>query len=233
MVTKLSMVIPIRKGSTRTLNKNTRAFTPDGKSLTQIKIEELEKVKYADEIVVTTNCDEIENQINKVKKTNKIKVVRRPQELCLDTTLVKDIINYMPTICCGEHILWLHVTSPFVKAEDYDGAIKKYFEELENGYDSLMSVTLHKQFMWSDKKKRIINTDDKVNKWPNTQDLDPLYEINHAFYINSRENYIRTSDRIGNNPYLYELKNEKSIDIDWEEDFLYAQRIYPAIKGLK
>ena len=33
-------------------------------------------------------------------------------------------------------------------------------------------------------------------------------------------------DRIGRNPYLYVLPNIKNIDIDWEDDFSMAQKLY-------
>jgi len=132
----------------------------------------------------------------------------------------------MPSITKGEHILWLHVTSPFVKAKDYQDAIDKYFEALKNGYDSIMSVTEIKQFLWSDRSKKIINIEQSDNPWVQTQDLEPLYEINHAFYINSRANYLSMSDRIGKNPYLYKLKGSKVIDIDYEDDFELAKKIF-------
>jgi len=229
---KLSIVLPIREGSQRTKNKNIKPFTEDGKSLTELKVTELLKIKNVDEIVVTSNYVEAIEQIKKIAKNNpKLKIDIRPDHLCKSTTIVKDLIDYMPTVCSGEHIMWLHVTSPFVNAEDYKDAIEKYFQALEDGCDSIMSVTEHKQFLWSDTKKRIINTDDTVNKWPNTQDLEPLYEINHAFYINSRENYLKTSDRIGDNPYLYILEGEKTIDIDWEKDFIFAQKVYKALNS--
>jgi N-acylneuraminate cytidylyltransferase len=90
-----------------------------------------------------------------------------------------------------------------------------------------MSVTEIRQFIWSDKEKRIINADKNIEtKWVQTQDLEPLYEINHAFYINSRENYLKMSDRIGENPYLYILKSSKSIDIDLEDDFELGRRVF-------
>ncbi|MDC0965237.1 acylneuraminate cytidylyltransferase family protein [Candidatus Thioglobus sp.] len=227
---KLSIVLPIRKGSQRAKNKNIKPFTANGKSLTQLKVEELLKIKYADEIVITSNYEEAIEQVKGIAEHNpKLKIDIRPDSLCQSTTRIKDLIDYMPTICSGEHILWLHVTSPFVNAEDYDNAIVEYFEALNNGYDSIMSVTEHKQFIWSKKKKKIINTDNSVNKWPNTQDLEPVYEINHAFYINSRISYMNTSDRIGSNPYLYILEGEKTIDVDWDKDFIFAQKIFKAI----
>jgi N-acylneuraminate cytidylyltransferase len=225
---KLSIVLPIRKGSQRVKNKNIRPFSKDGKSLTELKIIELLKIKSVDEIVVTSNYHEAIEQIKAIVKNNpKVKIDRRAEHLCQSTTNVKELIEYMPTITHGEHILWLHVTSPFVKAEDYEKAIKEYFEALKKGYDSIMSVTEIRQFLWSDKTKKIVNTNPNIEtKWVQTQDLEPLYEINHAFYINSRNNYLAMSDRIGINPYLSILKGSKTIDIDYEDDFELARKIF-------
>jgi len=224
---KLSIVLPIRKGSQRVKNKNIRPFSKDGKSLTELKITELLKLKSVDEIVVTSNYSEAIEQVKAVAKNDpRVKIDIRPEHLCSSSTIVRELIEYMPTITKGEHILWLHVTSPFVKAQDYEDAINRYFEALKEGYDSIMSVTEIRNFLWSDQSKKIINIEDSNNPWIQTQDLEPLYEINHAFYINSRENYLSMSDRIGKNPYLYKLKGSKVIDIDWEDDFELARKIY-------
>jgi N-acylneuraminate cytidylyltransferase len=88
-----------------------------------------------------------------------------------------------------------------------------------------MSVNRIQQFIWSDKEKCVINTDRTVNPWPNTQDLDPLYEINHAFYINSRHNYLTHGDRIGRAPALYVCEGLRKIDIDWQDDFEIARSL--------
>ena len=87
-----------------------------------------------------------------------------------------------------------------------------------------MSVNKIQQFIWDNESKKVINNKSK-NRWPNTQDLSPLYEINHAFYINSRENYLKMKDRIGIKPALYICDGVKSIDIDWPSDFKMAQEL--------
>jgi len=224
---KLSIVLPIRKGSQRVKNKNIRPFSKEGKSLTELKITELLKIKNVDEIIITSNYEEAIAQVEAIAKDDsRVTIDKRPEHLCSSQTIVKELIEYMPTITKGEHILWLHVTSPFVKAEDYEKAIEEYFKALENGYDSIMSVTEIRNFLWSDKSKKIINAPKGDNVWIQTQELEPLYEINHAFYINSRENYLSMSDRIGKNPYLYVMKGSKVIDIDWEDDFELARKLF-------
>ena len=224
----ISIVLPIRKGSQRVKNKNIKPFSKNGDSLTEIKIRQLLRLKNIDEIVVTSNYNEAIEQIKKITKDDsRVKIDIRPDYLCQSTTIVKELIEYMPTITTAPHILWTHVTSPFVNELDYQDAIDRYFEALKKDYDSIMSVTEIRQFLWSNQEKKIINTNSNIDtKWVQTQDLEPLYEINHAFYINSRENYIEMSDRIGVNPYLYILKSSKTIDIDWEDDFKLARKIF-------
>ena len=227
---KISIVIPIRKGSQRVKHKNTRAFTQEGKSLTEIKTEQLLKIQGVDEIVFTTDDDVAIKQIKKIAAgDNRVKIDVRPDELCSSTTIVKDLIDYMTTITKGDVIMWLHVTSPLVNEKDYEKALEKYFNSIDEGYDSLMSVAEIQQFLWSKKTNKIINTDDTVNKWPNTQDLEPLYEVTHAFYVNSRDNYLKMHDRIGIKPYLYITKNEKNVDVDHESDFEFAQKLYQLV----
>ena len=91
----------------------------------------------------------------------------------------------------------------------------------KKSFDSLLSVSKIQQFLWSKKENRCINFDRSLVKWPRTQDLSPLYEINHAFYINSRENYLKLHDRIGESPLLFELDRIHSFDIDWAVSYTH------------
>ena len=46
--------------------------------------------------------------------------------------------------------------------------------------------------------------------WPRTQDLEPLYEINHAIFLAKRSVYTEQKNRIGQKPLLY-IMDEKSL----------------------
>lgn len=219
----------MRSGSTRSPKKNTRPFLETGESLFQLKMQSILKLCESDEVfevIISSDDKDIFNQVEPYL-SDKIKLDIRPKELCLSSTKVQDLISYVPKITKGDHVLWLHVTSPFVEFETYYKAMEsyKYSVVQSRKYDSLMSVNKLQQFIWSDNKKKIINVDRNINPWPNTQDLDPLYEINHAFYISSRDNYISLNDRIGKNPCLYICEGLEKIDIDWEEDFMIAELI--------
>jgi N-acylneuraminate cytidylyltransferase len=220
-----SIFLPLRSGSTRVPHKNTRAFLSDGTSLFQYKMSQLvELLGDVDEIVVSTDDREVIEQAKEFSH-DKIKVIIRPKELCLSTTKIDDLMDYIPTVVAGEHIFWTHVTEPFVNAQDYKDALSCYSKNVLNGeYDSVMSVTKLQQFIYDNRSKRIINNSGE-NRWPNTQELTPLYEINHAFYIYSKEMYKKVRDRVGMNPFLYELEGMKTMDIDWPSDFELASKL--------
>lgn len=226
----VSVFFPLRAGSTRSVGKNIRPFRPDGRSLFQHKMEQLVPLApQVAEIVVSTNDPEVIEQCAEFSGLANLRLDRRPDHLCAATTKVQDLIDYVPEVVAGGHVLWLHATSPFVDAGDYREALARYQAEVLDGpHDSLMSVNRLQQFIWDDARKAIINCDRAVNPWPNTQDLEPLYEINHAFYISSRANYLTLRDRIGVNPALYPCEGLKRIDIDWEEDFQIARHLHAA-----
>ena len=37
-------------------------------------------------------------------------------------------------------------------------------------------------------------------------------------------------DRVGDNPYLFEMNKLNSLDVDWEEDFKIAEAVYDKFK---
>jgi N-acylneuraminate cytidylyltransferase len=222
--------LPTRKGSERVVNKNTKMFAGQQGGLLAIKLRQLLEVGSINKIILSTN-DEYSIEIALSFRTDKIHIVERPDYLCLSSTNIVEFINYIPTIVHADHIFWVHATAPFVDSNRYESALSKYREFVlqKQLYDSMLSVTKIQQFIWDKEKNKCINHDRLAVKWPRTQELKPLYEINHAFYINSTDNYVRLHDRIGNRPYLYELDKLQSFDIDWEEDFRIAEMVWKAI----
>jgi N-acylneuraminate cytidylyltransferase len=218
--------LPTRKGSQRVKSKNTRPFAGIPGGILELKLNQLLESKSLSNIVLSTNDELSMDVAYKIDpKQEKIKVVVRPDDLCLDTTKLTDLIKYVPEIVSEAHIIWGHTTTPFVAGKDYDAGIEKYFLSLEEGFDSLISVMPLQNFLL-DKDGNVFNYDAGVNRWPRTQDLPILYEVNHAMFITSRDVYVRDHNRVGNKPYLYEQDKIKSFDIDWVDDFLIAEAIY-------
>ncbi len=221
----IAVFLPTRKGSQRVPNKNTRPFAGFQDGLLELKLKQLVKLK-VDEIILSTN-DEVSIEIAKkiIVVHSNLKLDIRPDVLASGTTNLSDLIAYVPTLTNCEHILWTHVTSPFVDAELYKISIEKYENSLNQGFDSLISVTPFQNFLWSREENDIINRIGE-KRWPQTQDLKKLYEINSAIFLSHRSIYESQGDRVGKKPYLFEMNKIQSLDIDWEDDFKIAEAVY-------
>lgn len=227
MSEKIAFFLPTRKGSERVKSKNTRPFAGIEGGLVENKIKQLLATKHIDEILFSSNDEMCIAIAEKYASDSRLRIIPRPNELCLSTTNLQDLICYVPTITNADHILWGHVTTPLVEAKVYDTAIEQYLSKITKGYDSLVSVKELKNFLLNQEGKLVNNTTDIP--WPRTQDLEPLYEINHAIFLTKRSVYTEQKNRIGQKPLLYIMDEIHSKDIDWEEDFKIAEIMYKTL----
>tara|TARA_Y100001970_G_scaffold273245_1_gene371145 strand:- start:626 stop:1315 length:690 start_codon:yes stop_codon:yes gene_type:complete len=221
---KVNVFLPCKRNSTRVKNKNKRRFAKVDFGLIKIKLNQLTKAKLVDRIYLSTNDYKI---INFAKKLKNKKIIIHPRSdisLSKSSTVTQKLIKHAMEIIPDGHILWTHVTSPFVDSKIYDQVIKKYKSAIKSKYDSLMTITKIKGFVWDDKKS--LNYNYKKTKWPKTQDIKPLNKINSAIFLNSRSNYLRFKNRIGNKPYMFELPRFFGVDIDDIEDFYLAEFLF-------
>lgn len=220
----IAFFLPARKGSQRVKNKNTRTFAGIEGGLLANKLQQLLQTERIDEIILSTNDEEcLRIGERYARQSPRLRVERRPDELCLDSTNLQDLISYVPTVTDAEHILWGHVTTPLAGAEEYDAAVEAYIKALGEGYDSLVGVSELRNFLL-DASGRLINNTTPL-PWPRTQDLAPLYEINHTVFLASREIYVSQRNRLGQHPALFVMDKIHSLDIDWEEDFTIAESL--------
>lgn len=227
MSEKIAFFLPTPKGSERVKNKNTRPFADIEGGLVENKIKQLLSTKHIDEILFSSNDEMCIAIAEKYTSDSRLRIIPRPNELCLSTTNLQDLICYVPTITNADHILWGHVTTPLVEAKVYDTAIEQYLSKIIKGYDSLVSVKELKNFLLNQEGKLVNNTTNIP--WPRTQDLEPLYEINHAIFLAKRSVYTEQKNRIGQKTLLYIMDEIHSKDIDWEEDFKIAEIMYKTL----
>jgi CMP-N-acetylneuraminic acid synthetase len=219
----VSCFLPCRKGSERVPKKNIKEFAGIKNGLIEIKLNQLINTSFIDEIVLSTNDKDIINYAKSIK-SSKLIIHHRSDELSSSSTKTDELVSLVYDICKYEHILWTHVTSPFFCVKKYKEAILKYFEILSYNHDSLMSVKPLKAFVWNDDGP--INYDKNQEKWPRTQTLKPIYEIDSAVFLNSRQNYKNYNDRIGKKPYLFCVEDYFNFDIDWPNDFKLAEILF-------
>ena len=220
----VSFFLPVRAGSERVLNKNTKPFADIEGGLLANKLRQISQSRNIAEIILSTNdpdCIEVGERFASTDK--RIRVILRPDELCSSQTNLQDLIRYVATVTNCEHVLWGHVTTPLVHAPLYDEAIECYRNALRDGFDSLVSVSRFQNFLLND-AGQMVNNSTKL-PWPRTQDLTPLYEINHAMFMAPRQLYAQ-GQRTGVHPKLYQFEKIRAYDIDWPEDFVVCEQLY-------
>ncbi len=221
----INVFLPCRKGSQRVPKKNIKEFAGFKNGLIEIKLKQLLECKKIDTIYLSTNDEEILAYAESLNQ-NRIVLHKRAEYLSSSETSTDNLVSHVLKLIPEGDILWTHVTSPFLNANAYDDIIKKYQEVKQQGFDSLMTTNLIHGFLWN--KEGPINYDRTKEKWPRTQTIEPLHEINSAVFLADTEIYRNLKDRIGNNPFLYELDKIKGFDIDWEDDFKIAEAIVKA-----
>ncbi|MGJ7548728.1 cytidylyltransferase domain-containing protein [Pseudomonas alloputida] len=217
---KLTCFLPCRKGSERIPQKNIKPFAGFKFGLIEIKLKQLIESSSIDEIMLSTNDDCILEYASSLK-CDKIKLHKRSDALSSSSTSTDELVAHAASLIQEGNILWTHVTSPFLTADRYNEIISLYYKKINEGYDSLMTTTLIHSFLWN--QQQPLNYDRNVEKWPRTQTLEAIHEINSGAFIASTEIYSTLDDRIGQKPYLYPLDKLVSHDIDWPEDFTVAE----------
>tara|TARA_B100001029_G_C15027061_1_gene434331 strand:+ start:690 stop:1355 length:666 start_codon:yes stop_codon:yes gene_type:complete len=216
---KFTALIAVREGSKRVPRKNIKKFADS--SLLEIKIEQALKAKGIDEIVVSSDSDEMIN----LARGMKVKTIKRPSKFCSDSVQMKYVYKHLAESVKCDHIVYLHVTSPLLEISTLNSCIFKY-KELDNSYSSLASVEHLMKYIWFN--NNAINYDPKNH--PRSQDLDKYYCLNFAVNIISREDMINTQSILGNKFYPYLLNEIESIDVDNQIQFDMAEYVYKKYK---
>jgi CMP-N-acetylneuraminic acid synthetase len=212
--------IPCRAGSERVLNKNTRPFAGVQGGLLELKLRQFQKVEGLDRIIVSSNdaavLDFAANFAS--QEDSRVEPLPRPDEWGNSATSMGAFIrDYIANLCEDGHLFWSHVTHPFATSSLYQRALAEYHQKLEEGYDCLISATRIQKFLWRDGKP--FNYDNTIERWPRSQDLTPVFEINHAIYAIPFKVMRDTGDRVGHRPHFFEMEESESMDIDWQDQF--------------
>lgn len=222
----ITAVLPCRAGSERVKGKNTRPFAGFKNGLLELKLKQLSAVEDLEEIIVSTNDPIVSDIAAQFSGTydDRVRVVERPDELGRSSTPMSEFIRYLGALKDEGTMLMTHVTHPFVTHSVFNELIHAWRGAAHRGHDSLLTVTKLHTFLW-DAEGRPYNYDASVEKWPRSQDIPPLFEINHVAYLIPFTTVVDVGDRVGENPYMHEMDGEAVMDIDWEEQFELLQDI--------
>ena len=208
---KVVAFVPIRLNSKRVVGKNLKLL--GNKPLMHYILETLTGVPLIDEIYVYCSDDTITAQL-----PDGVKFLQRDSALDSDDTLGEEIYDAFVKEVKADIYLLGHTTSPFIKAETINNAIEKV---LSGEYDSAFSAQKIQTFTWY--KGEPLNY--TLKNIPRTQEIEPVYVETSSFYIFRREVWTEQHQRVGTTPYMALINQIEGIDIDYPEDFEFAEKV--------
>ncbi len=162
------------------------------------------------------------------------RVIQRPPELATETSLTcRAVYHALDTIAAMgqpvERLVVLQCTSPFTTADDIDGAVLQFDEAEDERVDCLLSVMEdHHQVIRRDPSTDVgvqWITVDRFAADTRRQDMEPAYCLNGAIGIYNAADYRRAGISIYGRVRLFEMPQERSIEIDTPADLVCARAL--------
>jgi len=215
-------IIPARGGTKRLPGKNVKDL--HRKPKIAYTIEAAKKSNYISNVIISTDDQDIADI---AISFGAICPFIRPSELASDSAMAVD--NYIYTIerlnnefdYKIDDFIVLQPTSPLRTVDDIDGAISLFKEKEADSVISYVEeshpITWHKYLDANNKFENIF--DDTL---ANRQDNRKSYYPNGAIFV-FNFNLIKKKHYYSENSYAYIMPKNRSVDIDYIDDFEYVQ----------
>lgn len=210
---KTVAMIPIKLNNERIPGKNIKKFS-DGTPLMELIQKACMKAALVDEVYVYCSNPEVKDYL-----IEGVRYLQRPENLDGDGINCNDIICEFIKAVDADIYVASHATGPFTKPESIDACIGKV---ASGEYDSAFLAKRMQEFLW--KEGKALNFD--IQHFPRTQDLTPIYSEAPGAYVFKKETFEKYKRRVGMKPYIHEISEVESRDIDYPEDFMIANAIY-------
>jgi len=224
-----------RKGSKGIKNKNIKNLL--GKPLIAWTIETAKKSNLIDSVYVSTDCENIADIA--IKYGAEVPFIR-PKSLASDNTpevmawqhAIEFIKNEMDITF--DNFISLPCTSPLRDVEDIDNAIYAFCKQSPDLLISVSESNRNPYFnmVLKDKHgfcKRVIDSGEVIH---NRQSAKKVWDITTVIYISKQEYIMNTHDILSGRVIAFNIPKDRSIDIDTELDFKYAEYLLKKAKGL-
>lgn len=210
-------VIPVRLNSTRIAKKVLAEIKPDI-SLIENKIIQLKGVLPAKNIIVNSESEELLDIASKCGVTC---MQRNPYYSDGHKTDFTEVIMEVIRDIDAEHIAWTPCVVPFFDEEVFKQSFLNYHENVINGdYDSLVSVTSFKEYLWDIKSP--INYQ-ATKKHTVSQDLPSWYKVSNGNYMAPKSVMMEKEYFLGDTVFLDVVPDKCSNDIDTYHDLKLAR----------
>lgn len=216
---KTTAFIPARCGSKSIPLKNIKPFL--GRPLIDWTLNALQKSDSIDEIIVSTDCDAIEELVKELNYS-KVQVFNRSESNATDEASTESaMLEYIKQsdMVDEEIFVLVQATSPWTRSKDINEALSIFSQ---TDCDSLLSVVQSHSFYWNSKGESV-NYD--YNNRPRRQEFESQYQENGAFYINSVGNIKSNANRLSGKIAFYPMHKFSSVEIDDESDWQIAETL--------
>ncbi|MFS0674160.1 cytidylyltransferase domain-containing protein [Ornithinibacillus sp. 179-J 7C1 HS] len=225
-------VIPARGGSKGIPRKN--LVKVNNKPLLQYTIDEALESKYLDDIIVSTDDQEIANV--SIKLGANVPYLR-PPELASDYSktieAVIHVIEKQKTLGKEyDYVVVLQPTQPLRKSWHIDEAIEKIVSEGMENLVSVSEVSDHPILMRTISKEGFLISLLNSNSTVRRQDFPEIYKVNGAIYINLISS-LNHSTSLNDNKLAYIMDKKYDLDIDEPMDIEYFKLTQTIDKDVK
>lgn len=216
-------VIPVKKNSSRLPNKNILPFGDN--TLLEHKISQLQKVNGINKIIVSSDSDVMLEKANNMNVT----AIKRPDEYANESKSLNEFYNYICDICEGDDddiLIWSCCTSPLFDENLIKECLDIYMDKIykkDKDYDCLITIYKFQHYLL---KEDVPLTYDLSKKHSNSETLKSLNLFTNGVVISTFKDFRKRIWFHGPKPYLYEVNQFQSIDIDTLGDYLTACAYY-------
>lgn len=216
--------IPVRGGSKSIPLKNIKCM--NGRPLVYWTAKAACGCQFIDKVYIATDSDEIRKTLEKFKDElesfSKIVIIGRSEESASDSASTEFVMLEFASNYSFDNIVLIQATSPLLSSDDLDRGFK-IFEEKDT--DSVLSVVKQKRFNWSVEDGFAHPTNYNIFKRPRRQEFEGYYVENGAFYITSRNNLIKSKNRISGNIKVVEMNEDTFFEIDEPSDWIIIEHL--------
>lgn len=223
---KVVAIVTARSGSKGLPGKNVREL--GGVPLVAWPICAAKNSENVDAVYLSTDCPKIASI---GEKWGALVPSLRPTELASDIASSFDVISNFfgayPSIQRRySHFLLLEPTSPFTQSADIDSAIcKMKYDGIKSVVGTAVVEKLHPSYLYCRNKDGFIAPFLKTGNKQSTrrQDLSELFFLDGSLYLSCVDYYLKKGTFLHDRTIGLHLGGYKSIEIDTEMDFSYAE----------
>lgn len=212
--------IPVRGGSKSIPLKNIKEIC--GKPLVYWTVKAACGCTAIDKVYVATDHEKIREAVNSFE-FDKVEVIDRSAESASDTASTESAMLEFAQKYEFDNIVLIQATSPLLKAEDLEKGFELF---LQPDCDSVLSVVPQKRFYWAYNEDGTVEPSNyDVYHRPRRQDFDGSLTENGAFYITSKDDLIRTGNRVSGRMKAVEMCEDSFFEIDEPSDWIIIEAL--------